>query len=285
MRRTILVASAFVVGSLGTSPLARAAGPTVAECLAANNSSIDLRSDHKLRAARAQLLVCASAGCPGDVRKECIRGVGEIDMVIPTVVFEATDGAGKDLSMVAVTMDGEPLADHLDGTAIPVDPGEHTFSFETAGQSAVQKRLIIRESEKDRREAIRFGEPPAALPIASSGPAPVDHRLGTQKIVALATGGLAVIGLGLGSAFGLMAASRKSDAQAVCPGDCIDADGVAKWDDAKTAARLSDVFFIAGGVLLAGTAVLWFTAKPPTSGEPVAQIGLGLGGVRLRGGF
>ncbi len=285
MRRTILVASAFVLGSLGSSPPARAAGPTAAECLAANNNSIDLRSDHKLRAARAQLLVCAAAACPGDVRKECIRGVGELDMAIPTVVFEATDGARKDLSAVTVTMDGEPFADHLDGTAIPVDPGDHTFTFATAGQPAMQKRLIIRESQKDRREAVQFGEPPAPPAIAPAAPATPEHRLGTQKIVAMVTGGLAVVGLGLGSAFGLMAASRKSDAEAVCPGDCNDADGVSKWSDAKTAARLSDVFFAAGAVLLAGTAVLWFTAKPPTPGEPTAQVGLGLGGVQLKGGF
>jgi hypothetical protein len=140
---------------------ARAADPTTADCLAANNSAIDLRNDHKLRAARNQLLVCAASSCPADIRKECLRKVDEINAQIPTVTFEAKEAAsGKDLAAVKVTLDGQPLADRLEGTALSVDPGEHIFTFETEGQAPVTKQLVIIEAQKDRRETIVLGTPP-----------------------------------------------------------------------------------------------------------------------------
>ncbi len=48
-----------------------AEGPTMAECLAANESAIRLRSDHELRQAREQTLVCASPTCPAEVHNAC----------------------------------------------------------------------------------------------------------------------------------------------------------------------------------------------------------------------
>src|SRR5258708_32712612 len=95
--------------TLATGAQARAADPTTADCLAANESSIALRNQHKLREARSRLLVCSAATCPGDIRDECIRRVGEINAAMPTIVFETKDRAGNDLSAVQVTMDGEPL--------------------------------------------------------------------------------------------------------------------------------------------------------------------------------
>jgi len=88
---TLLVAA--VVASALTTSLARAADPTTADCLNASESSIKLRSDHKLRAAREQLLVCSLAACPTDVRAECARRVEIVNASIPTIVFEAKDAA------------------------------------------------------------------------------------------------------------------------------------------------------------------------------------------------
>ena len=112
---------------------ADAADPTTAECLSANEASLTARSQQKLRDARAKLLTCAAPSCPRDVRDECTRGINEINAALPTIVFEAKDDAGADLIAVKVTMDGEVLTDHLEGTAIAVDPGAHTFAFESAG--------------------------------------------------------------------------------------------------------------------------------------------------------
>jgi hypothetical protein len=106
---------------LATSP-AHADDPTTADCLGANEAALKSGNEHHLRAERGHLLVCASASCPADVRSECLRRVDEINAAIPTVIFEAKDGAGGDLSAVRVTMDGEVLAERLEGTALSINP-------------------------------------------------------------------------------------------------------------------------------------------------------------------
>ena len=67
---------------------------------------------------------------------------------MPTVVFEAKDAAGAIVFAVKVKMDGDLLAERLQGSALPIDPGEHTFTFEVAGRPSVEKHLMIFEGEK-----------------------------------------------------------------------------------------------------------------------------------------
>lgn len=303
MQKTSLSAlSAVVVAALLALPEPlQAADPTTADCLSANDSSISLRNEHKLRAAREQLLVCAAATCPADIRKECMRRVADVNAAIPTIVFEAKDASGRDLSAVKVTMDGQPLAERLEGTALSIDPGEHTFSFETAGQANVEKRFVIREGEKDRRERVSFGEtaPPATTvktaasrktpetpnTMASEPPLvqPVGQRssLGPQKIAAIVATGVGVIGVGVGAVFGAHALSKRSDASKACPDRCADQSGVDLWNSARSAGNVSTVAFIVGGVGLAAGATLWFTAKASTT----PQVGIGPGSIELRGSW
>jgi hypothetical protein len=157
-----------------TASNARASDPTTADCLSANEQSIQLRADHKLRDARAQLLICAAASCPSDVRNACTRRVVDVNLAIPTIVFEAKDSAGNDLTAVKVSMDGHPLLQKLEGIAISLDPGEHRFTFETAGQPPVEKTFVLQEAEKGRHVTVTFGAQPSPTPPpeATAAPAP-----------------------------------------------------------------------------------------------------------------
>lgn len=272
MLRLLVLLSLFVCVS------ARAAEPTTTECLAASEASIKAGNDHKLRAERQQLLVCAAASCPTEIRKECTRRVDEVNAAIPTLVFEAKGEAGDDLSEVKVTMDGEVLAERLDGSALSVDPGEHTFTFETTGQAPVEKKLVVREADKQRHEAVQFGTPrtgggdhPAATPSGGHS---------TQKVIAAVVAGVGVVGLGIGGTFGMLAISKKNDAEKICPADCVDQKGQQAWTDAKSAGNISTIAFIAGGAALATGAVLWFTAGPSKT-----EVSVGLGSVRVKGSF
>jgi hypothetical protein len=99
--------------------------------------------------------------------------LAEVNRKIPTIIFDARDAAGRDLSAVKVTMNGEVLTEHLDGTALVLDPGEYNFRFEVADHEPVEKQLVVRESEKDRHLEIRFeqlGAPAPAQPPASTLP-------------------------------------------------------------------------------------------------------------------
>ncbi len=281
---------------------ARAADPTTAECLTASESSLTLRHQHRLREARTQLLTCSAASCPADVRDECTRRVADVNAAIPTIVFAAKDSAGDDLLTVRVTMDGQPVADRLEGTALAIDPGEHTFTFETAGQATVKKRFVIREGEKDRREHIAFGTPSEATapastgesaPILTSSPGtPADSSstssgLGTQRILAIVAAGVGAVGIGVGIIYGLSAKSKHATANAACPGSLCprDTNGPDLWSQAVSAGNISTAGFIVGAVGLAGGAVLWFTAPHGSSesGDKATQVGFGLGTLQMKG--
>jgi hypothetical protein len=261
--------------------VARAADPTTADCLAASDASLQAGNQHKLRAERAQLLVCAAPSCPADIRKDCLSRVDEVNAQIPTTIFGAKDPSGGDLSAVKVTMDGEVLAERLEGTALSIDPGEHTFTFETAGQLPLTRKLLIQQAQKDRREVIQFGTPAATTSMPPSPPATEEIRgLGTQRILAIVSGGIGVAAVGLGTAFGVLAASQKSEAQSVCPSNpCATQDGANKWSTAGATGNISTIGFIVGGLGMAGAAVLWFTAPRSSS----TLVGFGPGILQMKG--
>lgn len=289
--KTFVFTAALV--ALAAATPARAADPTTADCLSATESSLTLRNQHKLREARAQLLICSAASCPTDIREECVRRVAEVNAAMPTVVFEVKDAAGNDLTGVRADMDGSVLAEHLEGTALSIDPGEHNFTFGHAGDPPLSKVFVIREGEKDRRERIVMGTVAvAATPAAAPGiaaqapvaPPPAAPSSWTgRRIGGLILAAVGVAGLAVGAGYGLAAMSRHDDAQKACPqATCPSQQGVDLWSSAHTAGTVSTVAFIAGGVALAGGAVLWLTGKPETT---ATRVSLGPGSVALRGAW
>ncbi len=174
--RGVLASSAALACFASTLP-ARAADPSMSECLTANESAIKLRGEHKLRQSRDQSLVCASSSCPGAVRDVCQARIRALSAAIPTVVFVAQDAGGHDVVAVRVSMDGEHVADRLDGTAVEVDPGQHTFRFEIPGQPAVERSLVVSEGQKNRRDVVPVGGGEAA-PAGQPSPAPKETAPG-----------------------------------------------------------------------------------------------------------
>jgi hypothetical protein len=286
--------------------------PSTADCVAASADWIKLRKEQRLLDARSCLITCAAPSCPAEVREECSRHLPEVNAAMPSIVFVARDIAGNDLTAVVVTMDGQPLADKLDGRAIAIDPGEHTFRFASAGLQPLEKKLVIYEGDKERREAIEIGvkaTPPAApilprgspiepaqlpsTPTREAARSAVGTRSGLkgQRLVAVVIGGVGVAGLAGGSVGGLIALSGWSSAQQICPKgqSCSDSSAQTKRRDALTAATVSDVCFIAGGALLAGGFSLFLTARSGSSThgawEVTPAVGSSATGVLLRGDF
>jgi hypothetical protein len=296
-RGSLLIASTLVVSAtLGLSPRANAANPTTAECVAAADSSLQLRDQHKLRAARAQMLVCAASSCPAAVQSECLRRVDQVNGSIPTVVFDAKDAAGNDLSNVKVDMDGQPLTDRLDGSSLQVDPGEHHFRFTAPGGVIVDKTVVIREGEKERRENVVVGtvgpvSAPQPAPAAAVAPAPESASSedpgASRRTIAYVVGGAGVVGLVVGTIFGVMASSSASSSKNECStSSCTNySKSLSDYNSASTDGTISTVAFVAGGAAVAAGAILFFTApKPASSGTglrwqfspSVGATGLGL---------
>jgi hypothetical protein len=293
LRRTLALSTMIVAAAFGTARGVAAAEPSKSECIAANESAQELRRGGSLREARGRLRVCVAQACPGPVREDCAQRLSEIDSAMPTIVFEVKDGGGSDLSAVKITVDGSPLADRLDGAALAVDPGEHTFRFEAEGLPAVEKKFVIRETEKGRRERVVMGTSSSAASKPEPTSDAVPPRRGdadagsTQRTIGLVTGGVGVVGLIVGSIFGLVSKSTYDGAlKNNCnnnPASC-NGDGVTAGKDAHTQAMTSTIGFIAGGVLLAGGALLYFTA--PSGAVTVAPlVGRGNAGLSVRGAW
>jgi hypothetical protein len=260
---------------------ALAAASTAGECVSASNASAELRVDHKLRKAREQLLTCVAASCPVVVRDECMKRMDQVVAEIPTVVFHATDGEGHELSAVKVTMDDEVLNDHLDGSAMALDPGEHRFTFETAGRPPLTKTILVHEGDKDRAEAVVL----APAPSAPAAPARADdgappRSASTMRTIGFAVGGVGIAGLVVGGIFGGLALDAWGQASSECPGRVgCSAQALGNRSNAVTFSTVSDVGFIAGGALAALGVTLVVLA--PRSSAPVvgAQIAPGCRGV------
>jgi hypothetical protein len=304
-RRALIFASLLTV-SAAAGGSARAADPTTGECLAATETSLSLRHQHKLREARAKALVCSAPSCPNDIREECVRRVGELNVAIPTIVFDVRDADGGDLVAVKVSLDGQLLTDHLDGTAVAIDPGPHTFTFEAAGQPRVEKKLLIREGQKDRNEVVTLGTRKVAAapaPAPAPTPAPASAAAGEplatpapvvstpspppaapetssdghgQRVAAVIVGAVGIAAVGAGIYFSYLTHSLENS---VMTGPTFNPS-----DDSSghTAHTMQFVMYGAGAAVLA-TAVILYAVAP--SGHEQATVALAPAiGPRLAGG-
>jgi len=303
-RLTTTLTAAALLAVLGTAePSARAADPTASECDAATQQSIKLRVARKLRQARDQAQICVAASCSSAVRATCKKYVTYLTAAIPTVEFFATDELGHDMFDVKVSMDGEPLVDHLEGAAIPVDPGEHTFTFEVAGQPPVNHSFLIVQGKKNRREVMTLlASPPHGPPPVAVGPARPEAMPGADsggtspspwKTVAFTTGGVGVASLLVGGIAGGVALSKWNASQSECasPTQCQNhSQSVQDHDSALSLATVSTVTFVIGGAALAGATLLLLLSPsrsaeaataPATSLRVIPSVGPGLA---VRGG-
>jgi len=300
----LAVAAAPAALALTLSTVARADGSSTPAkaCIDANAKAQELRREGKLSAARAELNRCAERACPSMVRDDCARRLDELDHIQPTVVFSAKDGDGADLSAVTVSVDGQRVADRLDGSALAVDPGEHAFTFETRGQAPVTRQLVIREGEKGRTEAITIGTPTARPPSPKpavtasldlgSTPPPSDVNTGeAQRISGFVIGGVGLAGLAAGGVFGLLAMSAWNNAKSECGAMCTQQnhdDAVKNHSKTIAFGNTSTGAFIGGGVFVALGTVLVLTAPHGPGGTAWSvspAVGPGVADLTLRGRF
>src|SRR5579883_427223 len=195
MRPPFVLAAATSFLCLAVAPRARAEDK--AACVASAEAAQSLRTDNKLRAARAQLIVCAAESCPPVVRSDCAQWLTEVNATLPTVVVRAQDTRGRDVTDVRVRIDGEVVAARLDGRPIPYDPGEHAIDLER-GAEQKHLRMVLRAGEQNRPVAVVF----AATDAARDARAPEVPSRGPPAL-AWGLAGLAVVGAGSFAYFGL----------------------------------------------------------------------------------
>jgi hypothetical protein len=262
----------FLPAIVSLSASATALADSKSACLSAASKAQTLRSAHNLVEARDQLRLCAAAECPAIVHSDCVPWLAEVERALPGVVVTAKSGGGTDLFDVRVSVDGQLLLSKLDGQAVTMNAGPHTFHFETADGTTLDQQVLVREGDKSQAVAVVLGalRAPSTATAPLSGPSP--ESSGRWRTIGWIAGGVGLAGLGVGAVFGGIAVADKGAAH--CVNNVCDPGTL---DGMKSAATASTVGFVAGGVLLAGGAALVLFA-PHGDGASSAAV---TGGVRL----
>ncbi len=269
-----------------------------ASCTQAYAQGQSLRDAHKLTEAREQLHTCAASPCPGFIVKDCTAWLVDLEGRIPTVVLSAKGPAGQSLPDVTVSVDGGP-AHPLDGAALEMNPGAHTFAFVGKDGTKVERSFLVLEGQKSQPVSVELETPPgpvmtpaAQAPTPRQAPAKAAFWT-TEREVGAGLGGVGLVGVILGSVFGSIASSAASQQKTDCASPTVCPDHMAALSEhttASTDSTVSTVALVAGGVLVAGGGVLLATggkraeASAPTALSVMPTAGPG-GGLVLRGGF
>jgi hypothetical protein len=273
----LLVAGAMFAREM--PPIAHAAPPDKATCNAAYTKGQRARKAGDLIAARENFLLCARDPCPKVFQPECVQWLAEVEKILPSVVFEITSDAPP--SAVKVSVDGVVVATRLDGTAVSVNPGEHTFRFEADDRPAVEKRVLIVEGDKSRRVSVVMPSP-ASTSDTSGTSASSDDADVTHAKTSTPWGGWLLLGVGAAAFgafgyFGLHGLSQRSDLDRCTP-HCDQKD----IDATRRSFLFADVSLGIGVVAaVAGTWVLLSSSSAPhTPASPTSTMGF----VPLKGG-
>lgn len=185
-----------------------------------------------------------------------------------------------------ITRNGVDVGAAQWGTKVPVDPGAYVITAIAPGKRQWEQRVDVRGPAGVVEVAVpALADAPADAPPPPGpmGPnivvpppmPPPDRGTPPSTIAGLTIGALGVVGLGVGTAFGLIALDGKNDVDSLCPNDrCpspeTEALAATANEDAKTAGNVSTGALIGGGVLLVTGLVVWLAIPD----DPAPATGL-----------
>lgn len=169
------------------------------------------------------------------------------------------------------------------GEAVPVDPGSRVMKAQATGRKAWTFKVDVPNQPNE----VDVEVPELEIDPHANDPAPYAKttspdekkrgvsyedttRGDTQRTLGIVAAGVGVVGIGVGSVFGLMSISKKNAADEQCRGPQLELCTQKGVDDGSSAIALgnvSTIAFIAGAAFVAGGAVLYFTA--PDGATPV----------------
>lgn len=197
-------------------------------------------SERYLAATKMQLDASASDAFRA-AQQDAVKERAALLKRIPSITI-VLDAAPTGVA-VTVTLDGKPVAPALVGTAMHVDPGQHTVTVSHGGTSTTQRAtLAVGEARR-----LRFAVEVPRAPSSGGGPATagwVGVAIGgAGLVVGAVTGGLAIAAQGRLDQAGCV--------EMVCP-PAVQGD-VDQYNALRTASGAS---FIAGGVVAAAGALV-----------------------------
>lgn len=217
--------------------------------------------------ARAELLVCAQASCPRQIGEDCTAWLVELEASLPSVVFAAEDGAGRDVLNLRISEGDKLLSERADGRALEIDPGPHRLRFEADGYAPQELEVSIREAEK--RRMIRVVLAPLAKPSGaplvlqprmddSTSPPPAQPRARRLLLSSYVLAGVSVATLATGLGFGLAGKNKRDQLDDCAQARTCSARAV---DVGRRHYVIADVAFGAGAAFAVGSALTFFLAR------------------------
>jgi hypothetical protein len=240
------------------APVARAAPSQ--KCLDAYDNAQRLRREAKLVEAETALVTCAQAECPVELRRDCTSWLDEVRSSTPSIVVRAVDEAGCDLVEARILVDGQRIADRLDGKPFPLDPGVHDVGVER-GEAKASQRIVLSTGEKNRNVTLGFApqgtvcgavKPRSNDTVVVPGPREPTEPRKPVPLLTWILGGVGIAGVAVGSGFYVSGYSQKSDLDA-CRPDCASGD----VSSMRRTFAFGDAFFAAGIVSLGVATVVY----------------------------
>lgn len=219
---------------------------------------------HKLAAAHQYWQQATDfARATADPRTDyCAAQFARMDARVPRLTIRLEGSAPPD---TVVTRDGIDFGTSSLGLPLPVEVGPHRITARAPGHTERGFDVDLPEGEKIE---IVVGPGPltaASVPTPSTAPSVESEPAATSSLrpVAYVAGGLGILGLGIGTFFGVRALQSASDTSGHCDGDVCDATGVAARHDEQLSGNAATIALVSGATLLTGGAALRVLTPSP----------------------
>jgi Tfp pilus assembly protein PilF len=228
-----------------------------------------------------------------DREKYARQHADALEKKLSRLVFELEKPAER----TVLRLDGEEIGSAVWGTPLPIDPGSHEVEVSAPGRQSWSKSIDVSAGSQTLNLKVPELTEQAAEPQAEAAPerapekrpdvppaADTEPNGSGQRTLGFVALGVGVVGLGVGSYFGLQTFSKQNESEDHCDGTACDQTGVDLRDEAKTTATISTIGFAAGAVGIGAGIVLLITAGGDSerTGRPL-WIAPGLGSVTVGG--
>jgi hypothetical protein len=202
---------------------------------------------------------------------EAKRQLAQLEPHLARIAVSVDASAPAGLS---VRLDGTVLGPASWGTAIPVDPGDHAVDASAPGREpwATQASVARESTVRVAVPALAPAQPAARRLVPEtppSAPEPTSH----VPVAAYILAGAGLVGIGVGSYFGVVAWNKKGDSNGQCSAAGCTSAGASSLHQADTAAWGSNIAFGAGAVALAVATYLFLATPTGPSHARTLRVG------------
>lgn len=197
----------------------------------------------------------AAAAGKADAEAAALEHAARLEPQLARLTIKPAPGAPANLD---VSRDHGPVASSELGVAIPIDAGHHEIRVTAPGSKPWSKGVDVPPGR-----SITLDIPPLEPEVVKpppGGDTAVESSGNAQRTFGIIAAGVGAGSLAVGSVFGVLAMTTNSSGEGKCSGKACSQEGFDDIDRANHFATVSTVLFIAGGVLVAGGAALYFTA-------------------------